>query len=96
MDTINTHGGSTGCHPQLFDKYVTRLMSERGLDKNGDVDELKKVIGDAERQSCDKYLTCLFIMVADDGRYYTRNLSEPWITSTLRIRVPILRLCRRH
>ena len=45
-------------------------MSERGLDPDSDdTDELKKLIIDAERQSCDEYLACLFIMVADGGRY---------------------------
>ena len=29
----------------------------------------KKVLLDTERGSCDKYLACLFIMVADGGRY---------------------------
>ena len=49
---------------------------------------------DAERQSCDKYIACLFILVADGARY--QGLSKPWITSILWIRMPILRLCRRH
>ena len=54
--TVNTHGGFASCHPKLFDEYVTRLMSERGLDKNGDPDKLNMVIRDAEHQSCDKYI----------------------------------------
>ena len=29
VDTINTHGGSAGRHPELFDEHVARLMSER-------------------------------------------------------------------
>ena len=70
VDTINTHGGSAGRHPKLFDEHVARLMSERGLDPDSDdVDELKKVIRDAERQSFDMYLACLFILLADGGRY---------------------------
>ena len=56
IDTINPHGGSAGCHPKLFDEYIARLMSERGLDKNGDPDKLEMVIRDMERQSCDKYV----------------------------------------
>ena len=36
VDTINTHGGSDGRHPQLFNNYVARLMSERGLDDECD------------------------------------------------------------
>ena len=70
VDTINTHGGSAGRHPKLFDEHVARLMSERGLDPDSDdTDGLQKVIIDAERGSCDKYLACLFILVADGGRY---------------------------
>ena len=43
VDMINTHGGSTGCHQQLFNDHVPRLMSERGLDLDSDdADELKK------------------------------------------------------
>ena len=36
MDTINTHGGSAGRHPKLFNDHVARLMSERGLDDECD------------------------------------------------------------
>ena len=39
------------------------------LDDDSDTDNLKKVIADAERTSCDEYLACLFILVADGGRY---------------------------
>ena len=43
VDTINTHGGSAGRHPKLFDEHVARLMSERGLDPDSDdTDQLKK------------------------------------------------------
>ena len=69
VDTINTHGGCTGRHPKLVDEHVARLMSERGLEDDSDTDDLKKVIADAERTSCDGYLACLFILVADGGRY---------------------------
>ena len=69
VDTINTHRGSAGRHPKLFDEHVARLMSERGLDPDGDADKLQQVIEDTERQSCDNYLACLFILVADGGRY---------------------------
>ena len=50
-------------------EYVNRLMTECGLDHDSDVDEIKKVLTDAERQSCDEHLACLFILVADGGRY---------------------------
>ena len=70
VETINTHGGSAGCHLKLFDEHVACLISERGLDPDsGDADDLKKVIRDAKHQSCDEYLACLFIMVVDGGRY---------------------------
>ena len=29
VDTINTHRGSAGRHPKLFNEHVVRLMSER-------------------------------------------------------------------
>ena len=50
-------------------EYVDRLMDERGLDHDSDVDEIKKVLTDVEQQSCDEYLACIFILVADGGRY---------------------------
>ena len=31
--------------------------------------ELKEVLDDAERMSCEEYLSCLFILVADEGRF---------------------------
>ena len=57
---INTHGESAGCHQKLFSKRVARLMSERKLDHNCDIDNQMKVMKDVERQLCDKYLPCLF------------------------------------
>eukprot|EP00957_Ditylum_brightwellii_P048882 3709266-Ditylum_brightwellii.AAC.1 len=69
MDTINAHGGCASCHPKLLNEYVERLMSECGLDDNSNTDNLKKVISDAEHSACDEYLACLFILVADGGRY---------------------------
>ena len=61
---------SPGRHPKLFDEHVARLMSERDLDpESDDTDGLQKVLLDAECGSCDKYLACLFILVADGGRY---------------------------
>ena len=46
-------------------------MSKRGLDDECDKHgaDYKKVMLDTERGSCDKYLACLFILVADGGRY---------------------------
>eukprot|EP00957_Ditylum_brightwellii_P188781 14369788-Ditylum_brightwellii.AAC.1 len=69
VSTINAHGGCAGRHPKLLDEHVKRLMSERGLDDNSDTDELKKVILDTERSACNKYLACLFILVAYGQRY---------------------------
>ena len=47
IDTINTHGGCAGRHPELVTEYVDRLISERGLDHDSDVDKIKKGIKDA-------------------------------------------------
>eukprot|EP00957_Ditylum_brightwellii_P055802 4228277-Ditylum_brightwellii.AAC.1 len=69
VDTINAHGGCAGCHPKLINEHVECLVSECGLDNNSNTDNLKKVISDAERGACEEYLACLFILVADGGRY---------------------------
>ena len=42
IDTINTHGGFAGRHPELVKEYVDRLMAERGLDHDSDVDKIKR------------------------------------------------------
>ena len=47
VDTINTHGGSAGRHPQLFNDHVAHLMSERGLD-----DECDKHGADYKKRKC--------------------------------------------
>ena len=70
MDTINTHGGCAGHHPQLVAEYGQRLCKERGLDpETCNPTELKEVMDDAERMSCEEYLSCLFILVDDGGRF---------------------------
>ena len=43
-------------------------MAKRGL-ASDDSDGLDTVLLDAERSSCDEYLACLFILVADGVRY---------------------------
>ena len=44
-------------------------MAERFVTYQSDAKSLKKVINDGERSACDEYLACLFILVADGGRY---------------------------
>ena len=56
MDTINACGRCAGCHPKLLDEHVEHLMSEHSLDDNSNMDNLKKVILDAERGVCEEYL----------------------------------------
>ena len=81
VDTINTHGGCAGRHPKLVTQHMTRLMFERNLAPDGDAKDLKKVKADAERASCEEYLSCLLSWLRMGGG--TRALSAPWITSTL-------------
>eukprot|EP00957_Ditylum_brightwellii_P092859 7069188-Ditylum_brightwellii.AAC.1 len=69
VDMINAHGGCAGRHPKLLDEHVEHLMSESGLDNNSNTDNLKKVILDTKCGACEEYLACLFILVADGGRY---------------------------
>ena len=67
--TINTHGGCAGRHPELVTQHIACIMSERNLVIGDDAKDLQKVKADAERASCEEYLSCLFILVADGGRY---------------------------
>ena len=69
VDTINTHGGCAGRHPELVTQNLERLMFERNLAPDCDAKELKEVKADAVRVACDEYLLCLFILVADGRRY---------------------------
>ena len=70
VDTINTHGGCAGHHPQLVAEYDQSLCRESGLDpETCDPTELKELMDDAERMSCEEYLSCLFILVAVGGRF---------------------------
>ena len=70
MGTINTHGGCAGHHPQLVAEYGQRLCKDPGLDpETCNPTELKEVMDDEERMSCKEYLLCLFILVADGGRF---------------------------
>ena len=70
VDTINTYGGCAGHHLQLVADYGQRLCKERGLDpETCNPTELKEVMDDAERMSCGEYLSCLFILVDDGGRF---------------------------
>eukprot|EP00957_Ditylum_brightwellii_P094291 7179328-Ditylum_brightwellii.AAC.1 len=67
VDTIKAHDGCAGCHPKLQDEHVEHLMSEHSLDNNSNTDNTKKAILDVERGTCEEYLVCLFILVADGG-----------------------------
>ena len=70
VDTINTRGGCAGHHPQLIAEYGHLLCEERGLGaETGDPNELKKILVYAERMSCEEYLSCLFVLVADGGMF---------------------------
>ena len=48
VDSINTHGGCYGHHPQLVAEYGQHLCTERGLElETCDPTEIKKVMDDA-------------------------------------------------
>ena len=82
MDTINTHGGCAGHHYQLVAEYGQRLFKESGMDpETCNTTELKEVMDDAELMSCEEYLLCLFILVADGGRFQglTRALDNQYL-----------------
>ena len=57
VDTINTHGGCAGHHPQMVAEYGRRLCKERGMyPETCDPTELKEVMDNAESMSCEEYL----------------------------------------
>ena len=48
VDTINTHGGCAGHHPQMVAEYGQRMCKERGMDpETCDPIELREVMDDA-------------------------------------------------
>ena len=69
-DTINFHDGSSRYHPQLYADHPASLCFERNLYLTTiSKDELEKVKKDAKKSACEEYLSCLFILVSDYGRF---------------------------
>ena len=69
-ETINVHSRISVYHPQLYAYHLTLLCVERDMDKTTiSKDELEKVKKDAKKSVCEEYSSCLFILVADFGRF---------------------------
>ena len=83
VDTVNANGGTAGLHLSVFKKYFASVEA-RELEKRGNElskltpAELKVVeeeeILTAKEAAPGEYLTCLFLLLADDERYEPLNL----------------------
>ena len=78
VDTINTNTGNAGLHPSVFKKYLSPMMDIQAEKTDKELSELtpielKEVEDKATEAANDlatgKYLTCLFLLLADDDRY---------------------------
>ena len=75
--TINTHVGKAGYHLQVYinhlvaikDKYGITVESLAAIDADDRLALKKKMEYTAMASSCKGYLACLFLLMADDGRY---------------------------
>ena len=69
-DTINVHGGSAGYHPQLYTDHLAILCVERMMDtttiSKGESENVQKY---SKKSACEEYLSCLFILVSNSGRF---------------------------
>ena len=70
VDTINVHGGSSGYHPKLYADHLTILCVERMMDtttiSKGESENVQKY---SKKSACEEYLSCLFILVSNYGRF---------------------------
>ena len=70
VDTINAHGGQAGLHPGLvMDHYEEMVAAHTKAEKDLSNDERLELQTLARKSSCEEYLACLFIRVADNDRY---------------------------
>ena len=69
VETINVDGRSAGFHPQLYVDHFESLCTERNGNPRSALTlnkvAIQKAKEDAKKQSCEEYLACLFILVAD-------------------------------
>ena len=70
VDTINAHGGQAGLHPRLLNEHYDELVEYHPKDaKDLTSEERLALTTQARKESCEEYLSCLFIRVADNARY---------------------------
>jgi len=70
VNTINAHGGQAGLHPRLVLEHYDELVElYPKAEKELTPDEVSALTTQARKESCEGYLSCLFIRVADNERY---------------------------
>ena len=71
-DTVNTHDRRAEYHEGIFKKAMIKIMDENNKTKakvDGDPVLKKDIKEEAMTASSEELLTCLFILLADNGRY---------------------------
>ena len=71
-NTVKTHNGRAGYHYRMFKKALIKIIDERNKTtyKVDGYPVLKKEFKEASMiASSEKFLACLFILLADNGRY---------------------------
>ena len=76
-NTVNAHDGRSGYYEGMFKKAMIKIVDEKNKTK-AKVDRdpfLKKYIEEAAlTASSEEFLACLFILLADNGRYKGLNI----------------------
>ena len=71
-NTVNAHDGRSGYHEGMFKKAMIKIMDERNkttAEVDGDPVLKKEIKESAMNASSEEFLACLFILLADNGRY---------------------------
>ena len=76
-NTMNAHNGRAGYHEGMFNKSMIKIMDERNkttAEVDGDPFLKKEIKEAAMTASSEKFLACLFILLADNGWYKGLNI----------------------
>ena len=73
---INANGEMTGWHPKLFKIHQEATMANQEeaitqKDNPAAAEERFRIEKEASESACAEYLACLFLLLADDGRFKT-------------------------
>ena len=77
VDTINTNGGSSGFHNRVYNKHMLALWdrdlvtatSLAAMSPGEETALENRFLKETMESSCDEYLTCLVLLLADKERF---------------------------